>query len=145
MRDFNYVSNTVDAFLELAKINDAKKGEVYNTGSGIGVTIGQVVNMLMDICGIAKPVEIDNHRKRPAKSEVLELIADSQKLIKASAWTSSVCLKTGLEKTVDWWTKPQRFKFRKWRHLQDLNIFRKQLNRPQNFQYPLAARSIQGS
>ena len=104
VRDFNYVSNTVDAFLELATSNDATQGEVYNTGSGIGVTIGQVVNMLMDICGIAKPVEIDNHRKRPAKSEVLELIADSQKLIKASAWTSSVCLKTGLEKTVDWWT-----------------------------------------
>ena len=78
VRDFNYVSNTVDAFLELATSNDATQGEVYNTGSVIGVTIGQVVNMLMDICGIAKPVEIDNHRKRPAKSEVLELIADSQ-------------------------------------------------------------------
>ena len=45
VRDFNYVSNTVDAFLELATSNDATQGEVYNTGSGIGVTIGQVVNV----------------------------------------------------------------------------------------------------
>ena len=103
IRDFNYVSNTVDAFLHLAICESAKHGDVYNAGTGVGVTIENIVAVLQDMCGVRKPIETVTTRERPEKSEVHELVADSSKLKNITSWQPAISLNTGLNRTVDWW------------------------------------------
>ena len=50
-RDLNYVGNTVEAFIRLAEA-EGGLGEVFNTGSGVEVSIGEVVDIIQDIFGL---------------------------------------------------------------------------------------------
>ena len=108
VRDFNYVDDTVDAFLAFSTSSNIKVGDVYNVGSGHGITVEKTIELLMDITGTTKPIESEKQRIRPVKSEVFELIADASKLKKSSNWKSKTSLQDGLTKTVEWWQK--RFK-----------------------------------
>jgi len=100
-RDLNYVSNTVDAFVALAEIGKGF-GEVYNTGSGVEVSIGEVVEIIQKILGVKVRIEIDKKRIRPAKSEVERLVCSYTKLNELTGWKPKVTLEEGLRKTCLW-------------------------------------------
>jgi len=100
VRDLNFVQNTVDGFLAIAE-SDAAIGEVINLGSGRGVTIGQVAELLMEIVGKKLPVQTDDSRIRPEKSEVFTLIANAEKAEKLLGWKPKISLEKGLAQTVD--------------------------------------------
>jgi NAD dependent epimerase/dehydratase len=102
-RDFNFVSDIVEAFIAVGGLHDQQMGEVYNAGSGHTVAIGDVVAELLDLTGSAKPVVHQEDRLRPADSEVLELMAAADRLRDATGWHSRVNLRDGLRLTVDWW------------------------------------------
>ena len=102
-RDFNYVMDTVSAFLTAGGHPSIAYGTAYNAGSGVAVSIGQTVDILKEIMGCNKQVVTDQGRFRPANSEVMTLLADSQKLNTATSWKSDVTLQSGLEMTVNWW------------------------------------------
>lgn len=102
-RDFNYVADTVDAFLTCATAEGLKYGRVYNSGSGTAASIGDVIAHVAAITGTAKPVETEAARFRPAASEVRLLLADASRLAAATGWSSRVGLREGLERTVQWW------------------------------------------
>ncbi len=72
-------------------------------GSGRMATIGEIVELVRRITGCDKPVVQEDHRMRPADSEVMMLMADSARLREASGWAPKVSLEEGLAKTVDWW------------------------------------------
>lgn len=102
-RDFNYVGDTVSAFLKAAELDDAETGKTFNAGSGRMVAIGEMVEMVQGIIGCDKPIIQEEARRRPADSEVMALMADSSRLREASGWTPSVPLEEGLARTIDWW------------------------------------------
>lgn len=102
-RDFNYVADTVDAFLRCGSADGLEFGQAYNAGSGVEVSIAEVVETIRRITGVNKPVESDAARHRPEKSEVQTLLADASALTRATGWQSSVGLEDGLAITVDWW------------------------------------------
>lgn len=102
-RDFNFISDTVEAFIKVAELGDEHVGKVFNAGSGRMATIGEIVELVRRITGCDKPVVQEDHRMRPADSEVMMLMADSARLREASGWVSKVSLEDGLAKTVDWW------------------------------------------
>jgi UDP-glucose 4-epimerase len=104
-RDFNYVSDTVDAFLSLASLKSKKikYGEVYNAGSGISYSIKEVLKKILKITGCGKKIKVENKRIRPINSEVLNLVASSKKLNSASGWKPKVKFEDGLKKTIEWW------------------------------------------
>jgi NAD dependent epimerase/dehydratase len=102
-RDFNFVTDTVAAFMALGKADDSVLGRVFNAGSGIMVTIDDVVQRIKRIAGTDKPVVSEETRIRPADSEVLELMASADNLQRATGWTSRVTLDEGLARTIDWW------------------------------------------
>jgi UDP-glucose 4-epimerase len=102
-RDFNYVTDTVSAFLHAATLGPEHYGDVFNAGSGRKVSIGTIVDIVREITGTDREVVPDEQRLRPDASEVLTLIADSSKLNAASGWKSSVSIEEGLRRTVDWW------------------------------------------
>jgi UDP-glucose 4-epimerase len=103
IRDFNYVGDTVSAFLNIGITPTFEAGRPYNAGSGVGVTVGQMIEIVREATGTNKPVITEQHRIRPGKSEVRELIAGSDIFRAATRWTPKVDLKQGIGKTVEWW------------------------------------------
>jgi NAD dependent epimerase/dehydratase len=102
-RDFNFVADTVAAFMHAAGLGDEHLGQTFNAGSGRMVTIGEMVETVVSISGCNKPLRQDQSRFRPAESEVMALMADAARLEAASGWRSAVSLEQGLERTLDWW------------------------------------------
>ena len=103
IRDFNYVEDIAEAFIAAGTADQLDFGIPYNAGSGTGVTIGEAAKLICDICGTNKPIENDDKRHRPEKSEVFELLADAEKFQQSASWTSRVALRDGLSETVSWW------------------------------------------
>ena len=103
VRDFNYVGDTVSAFLKIGTAKRLEFGRAYNSGSGSSVTIAEMIDIILSITATNKPVVEEASRKRPEKSEVRALIADASDLNETTGWTAGTNLETGLGKTVDWW------------------------------------------
>lgn len=102
-RDFNYVANTVDAFLSAGESETLEFGQAYNAGTGVEVSIGDVLDRVQAATGTNKPVVQEDARLRPANSEVRALVADFSRLQEACGWTPAVDLDEGVGRTVDWW------------------------------------------
>ncbi len=102
-RDFNYVSNTVDAFLAIGASDTVEQGQPYNAGTGVEVSIGDMVEIVQAATGTNKPVTQEESRLRPAGSEVRALVANSEKLTAACGWSPAVDLDEGVARTIDWW------------------------------------------
>ena len=102
-RDFNYVGDTVGAFLAVSEINGRFEGRTFNAGSGKKSNIGYVVELLRRVTQCEKAVVTEQDRVRPPNSEVFELIADANALRQVSNWTPSTTLEDGLAQTVEWW------------------------------------------
>ena len=102
-RDFNYVSDTVSAFVALGTGDNIKFGTPYNAGTGVEVSVGDVATRVRALSGVNKPVVQDNNRMRPSNSEVQALISDSRSLTEATGWKSNLDLDAGLSQTIEWW------------------------------------------
>ena len=103
VRDFNYVADTVSAFLTIGLSEAVEMGRAYNAGSGVAVTIGEMVDQVLALTGCNKAVVQDQARFRPAASEVYTLLAESAAFAAATGWKPAETLGSGLEKTIDWW------------------------------------------
>lgn len=86
-RDFTHVSDTVAGMIACLKRGDA--GEIYNLGTGIETSIGQLLDML------GAEYEQDESRMRPLLSEVTRLCADWSKA-KTLGWEPKMNLEDGL-------------------------------------------------
>ncbi|MDJ0949920.1 MAG: SDR family NAD(P)-dependent oxidoreductase [Alphaproteobacteria bacterium] len=102
-RDFTYVSDTVEAFLAAGSADAVDHGAAYNAGSGAAVTVGDMVEQVRSITGANKPIEVEQARLRPDKSEVRALLADASRFRSVTDWRPQVSLEQGLTRTVDWW------------------------------------------
>ena len=63
-RDFNYISDTVDAFV-LAMNAKKTNGEVINIGSGKETNIKEVLQIVINLIGVKKKILIEKRRFRP--------------------------------------------------------------------------------
>ena len=102
-RDFNYVGDTAAAFLKIAGLIPDHAGSVFNAGSGRMVSIGEMIDIVVGLTGCTKPIVQDTARMRPAKSEVLALMADASRFNALSGWAPETPLEQGLARTVEWW------------------------------------------
>lgn len=102
VRDLTYVEDTVDGFLAVAR-SDQVIGEVVSIGNGKGISINDLVHLIMEIMG-KEDTEIisENDRIRPEKSEVFELICQNQKARELCSWGPKCSLREGLQKTIVW-------------------------------------------
>jgi NAD dependent epimerase/dehydratase len=100
-RDFNYVSDTVDAFLRCAETSGAI-GKTINVGSGGEISIGDLVKKIGTILGREIRIKTEKGRSRPSKSEVERLVAENSLARKVLKWEPKVTLDEGLMKTADW-------------------------------------------
>jgi NAD dependent epimerase/dehydratase len=100
VRDMNYVGDTVAGFLGAASA-DGVEGNVYNVGSGVGHTIGEILEQVQKVAGTGKPVRQEEERVRPAKSEVGRLLCDYSRAAAAFGYAPSVRLAEGLGQVRD--------------------------------------------
>ena len=100
-RDFNYVANTVDGFVQAAECNDAV-GQTLNLGSGEEISVGELVSIIQRAAGTDVPVEEEADRMRPERSEVTRLCADSDRARKIVNWKPKVSFLEGLASTIKW-------------------------------------------
>ena len=112
-RDFSHVADTVAGFIAVAE-SDAAVGEVINIGSNFEISIGEVVEVITDLMGARKPVEVEDLRVRPQASEVERLWADNSKALALTGWRPSRAgregLRRGLRETIRWFADPENLK-----------------------------------
>ncbi len=102
-RDFNFVTDTVAAFLAVgtAPAGDVH-GRTFNAGSGVEVSIADMVRMAASILDVEASVVQDDERLRPQDSEVLRLVCDASALRSTTGWDSLVPFQEGLAITCRW-------------------------------------------
>ena len=100
-RDFNYVANTVDAFLKCADARSAI-GKTINIGSGTEISIGELVAKIGTLLGRKLRIQNEKIRSRPATSEVDRLLADNTMARTILKWKPNVSFDEGLIRTADW-------------------------------------------
>ena len=100
MRDYNYVSDTVDAFL-LAGEKAAAIGEVFNVGSGKATSIKELVSMIVSLFELEGRIKI-SYTNKSWPGDIKTLLADTSKIEKKLGFKSKVNLKTGLRMLKTW-------------------------------------------
>lgn len=100
-RDMNFVLDTVSGFLAVAQCEKAL-GNVVNIGSGREISIGDLVELLIDVSGKSAKVVQDPARIRPQGSEVQRLLCDNTRAREWCGWTPAHTLEEGLKITSDW-------------------------------------------
>jgi dTDP-glucose 4,6-dehydratase len=112
-RDFNYINDTVQGFIAVAK-SDRTVGEEINVGSNYEISIGDTLALISKVMEADIEVETDEERVRPEKSEVERLWADNTKIKELTDWKPNYGgregLEQGLRKTVNWFTDPENIK-----------------------------------
>ncbi|MEA2496422.1 MAG: hypothetical protein QOJ29_4333, partial [Thermoleophilaceae bacterium] len=101
VRDFTYVSDTVDGILAFAAA-EASPGAVVQLGTGEAVSVAELVTLVGGVVGRELVVEQDPQRVRPIESEVAALVSDPKLAREAFGWEPAVSLREGLERTVEW-------------------------------------------
>ncbi len=100
-RDFTYVTDTVNGFLKAAQAQNVE-GQTFNLGTGTEITIGDLVDKIIQIVGRPVKTEVDPQRLRPQKSEVLRLLSNNSLAQAKLGWHPEVTLDEGLQRTVAW-------------------------------------------
>lgn len=107
-RDFNYIADTVSAFVAAVK-SDGLQGEVINIGSNYEISIADVFSNIRDLMKADVELVLEAERLRPDKSEVERLFASNQKAANLLNWRPKFAgvsgLQRGLESTIDWFLK----------------------------------------
>ena len=113
-RDFNYVTDIVEAFYQTSKSSKAI-GEVINFGSGYEISIKELSQLIMKIIGKKLVVKTEIKRFRPKDSEVQRLNANASKAKKLTKWKPKFVGKKGfknaLENTINWFSKKENINF----------------------------------
>ncbi|MEO6077892.1 MAG: SDR family NAD(P)-dependent oxidoreductase [Candidatus Andersenbacteria bacterium] len=101
-RDYLYVDDIVDAFLELTEHGVA--GEVYNIGAEERVTFGDMVDAVLEEVGSGSK-ECIPWPENYEKNETGNYIADTSKIEQITSWKPSVTLKEGIARMVEYYKK----------------------------------------
>ena len=106
-RDFNYVEDTVAAFIAVME-GEGGLGEVVNFGSNFEISIGDTAALISEVMGVEITVVTDEQRLRPVNSEVDRLWADNRKARELLGWSPAYGgrdgFRRGLEKTIAWFS-----------------------------------------
>jgi dTDP-glucose 4,6-dehydratase len=101
IRDFTYVSDTVQGFLQAAEM-EGVIGGTYNLGTGVEITIGELAEKVIQLVEREVEIRLDPTRLRPQKSEVGRLMSDNSLARQELDWSPAVSLEEGLKRTITW-------------------------------------------
>jgi len=108
-RDFLYVKDTVEGFLEILACDKAT-GEEINIATQTEISMGDLAGKLVKLTGSGARIVEDAARIRPQKSEVERLMGKNEKIMKLTGWKPAFTLDEGLKETIEWFKKEENFK-----------------------------------
>ena len=102
VRDLTFVKDTAEGLITVG-LCDEVLGQVVNLGTGTGNSIATIVKEILKMLGKENmPIEQDQSRVRPPKSEVMCLISDNTIAREVCGWQPKYSLQKGLSETIDW-------------------------------------------
>lgn len=102
LRDFVFVKDTAQGFLECMMAGPEVNGEVIQFATNESWSVQQVIDIVQDILGTGAPIETSEFRKRPNMSEVTHLLGTNEKAHKLLGWHPNVSFRDGLCQTIDY-------------------------------------------
>jgi NAD dependent epimerase/dehydratase len=101
VRDLVYVRDTALGFIAVADTPECV-GKATNLASGVGVSVGELVERVLETIGRQLPVVPAEERRRPEASEVRRLIGSARQARELTGWQAQTPLDEGLRRTVAW-------------------------------------------
>ncbi|WP_407370236.1 NAD-dependent 4,6-dehydratase LegB [Carnobacterium sp.] len=99
-RDFNYVKDTANGFITLAKAENTI-GEEINIATQQEISIGELANEMIRQINPNAKIITDDVRLRPEKSEVNRLLGSNAKIMRLTDWKPTYTLEQGLAETIE--------------------------------------------
>lgn len=103
-RDFNYVKDTANGFVEIAK-SIRTIGEEINIATQQEISIGQVAKELIRQINPNAKIVCDQQRLRPEKSEVNRLLGSNKKIKSLTDWKPNYTFEEGISETIEFFKK----------------------------------------
>lgn len=100
-RDFNYVKDTVNGFIEISN-SDRTIGQEINISTQKEISIGELANELIKQINPNAKIICDEQRIRPDKSEVERLLGSNKKIKELTDWDSKYTFEQGIAETIEW-------------------------------------------
>ena len=100
-RDFNYVKDTINGFIEIAKAHNTI-GEEINIATQQEISIGQLAQEMIKQINPNAKIICEEERLRPEKSEVNRLLGSNKKIKELTGWSPEYNLEQGLAETIEW-------------------------------------------
>jgi nucleoside-diphosphate-sugar epimerase len=98
-RDVIYIDDFAEA-VRLMLDHDTLRSDVFNIGSGVATTVGQVVSWILGHAG-HEPEEIVYHEHKPMTLAFRCL--DCSKAGRLLGWKPQHTVEVGIRKTLQWW------------------------------------------
>lgn len=108
-RDFNFVKDTVNGFIEISK-SDKTIGEEINIATQNEISIGQLAQELINQINPKARIICDEDRLRPKNSEVNRLLGSNEKIKTLTSWRPKYTFKEGIRETIDWFSNENNIK-----------------------------------
>lgn len=99
-RDFNYVKDTANGFIEIYRSSKAI-GEEINIATQQEISIGELAEELISQINPNARIVCDEVRLRPEKSEVNRLLGSNEKILRLTDWQPRYTFAEGLAETID--------------------------------------------
>jgi len=108
-RDFVFVNDTVNGFIEIAK-SEKTVGEKINIATQSEISIGKLAKLIVNIINPEAKIIQDPKRFRPERSEVRRLFGSNKKLKELTNWKQNYSLEKGLKETIQWFSNKENLK-----------------------------------
>lgn len=99
-RDFNYVKDTANGFIEIAKSPNTI-GEEINIATQEEISIGRLAEELISQINPNAKIICDEQRLRPENSEVNRLLGSNEKIKSLTDWQPDYTFEQGLAETIE--------------------------------------------
>jgi len=100
-RDFNFVKDTANGFIEIAK-SDKTIGEEINIATQQEISIGDLANEIIFQINPNAKIICEEERLRPEKSEVNRLLGSNAKIKRLTNWNANYTFEQGIHETIEW-------------------------------------------
>ena len=98
-RDFNYVKDTANGFIEIYK-SDKTIGQEINIATQKEISIGELAQELIKQINPEAKIICDEQRLRPVNSEVNRLLGSNKKIMELTDWKPQYTFEEGLAETI---------------------------------------------
>jgi UDP-glucose 4-epimerase len=103
-RDFDYVDDTVDAFLRAGAM-DAADGQVFNLGGERAVSLLELAQLMIEIAGTGGSYRLIPFPPERKRIDIGDFHADTTKIRNTLGWSPTIDLRDGLARTIEYYQR----------------------------------------